>query len=192
MTKNKIVGVNNFVFRQTRENLKTYTNKLTYEEIAHHAEEQFIKGFFKKGYRDGVIIVNVNKNLINNYICPFTKINDSTKLKATIVRRSKNETFYIQIRALNGEPLKTSSVELILYRNDVLAENNEQTTDLEWELISFHAIPKGVQNMPMGPVTMMRNQLELIGGTKASYKSEEWAKSVEFWQKYAVLDNLNR
>jgi len=41
--------------------------------------------------------------------------------------------------------------------------------------------------MPMGPVTMMRNQLELSGGTKAQYSSEQWAESVNFWQKYAVL-----
>ena len=42
--------------------------------------------------------------------------------------------------------------------------------------------------MPMGPVTMMRNQLELEGGTKAKYTSEEWAESIYFWQKYAALD----
>ena len=35
---------------------------------------------------------------------------------------------------------------------------------------------------------MMRNQLELKGGTKAHYKSDKWANSVKFWQKYAVLD----
>ena len=69
-----------------------------------------------------------------------------------------------------------------------LSENDEQTTDSEWELISFHALPKDVNCMPMGPVTMMRNQLELPGGTKANYKSEDWAKSVDFWQHYVSLD----
>ena len=34
------------------------------------------------------------------------------------------------------------------------------------ELIAFHAIPEGIDKMPMGPITMMRNQLELPGGTK--------------------------
>jgi hypothetical protein len=42
--------------------------------------------------------------------------------------------------------------------------------------------------MPMGPVTMMRNQLELPGGTKANYSTDEWAHSVEFWQQYAALE----
>ena len=40
----------------------------------------------------------------------------------------------------------------------------------------------------MGPVTMMRNQLELEGGTRAEYSSDEWADSVNFWQKYTALD----
>jgi hypothetical protein len=39
----------------------------------------------------------------------------------------------------------------------------------------------------MGPITMMRNQLELEGGTKAFYSSEEWAESVRFWQEFASL-----
>jgi hypothetical protein len=37
-------------------------------------------------------------------------------------------------------------------------------------------------------VTMMRNQLNLMGGTKASYSSSDWAESVNFWQKYAPLE----
>jgi hypothetical protein len=41
----------------------------------------------------------------------------------------------------------------------------------------------------MGPVTMMRNQLELKGGTKAHYSSEEWAEAVKFWQEYAALND---
>ena len=67
-------------------------------------------------------------------------------------------------------------------------ETNENSTNNEWELISFHAIPSNIKEMPMGPTTMMRNQLQLKGGTKAYYKSAQWANSVKFWQKYAVLD----
>ena len=70
----------------------------------------------------------------------------------------------------------------------MLAENDEQSTAAEWELISFHALPEGINEMPLGPVTMMRNQLELPGGTKANYSATEWAYSVEFWQNYAALE----
>ena len=38
---------------------------------------------------------------------------------------------------------------------------------------------------------MMRNQLELPGGTKAHYSSGEWAESVRFWQAFAGLEPEN-
>ena len=185
---NVLIGINEFVHRQIKGSGKTYVIDLTLDEIRQHAQKQLAKGQYEEGYRDGVILAKVDNSLLNHFICPFVKITEETKLKAEIIRRRPEEEPYIQIRALNGSPLKTNSVELILYRNDVLAETHEDTTDSDWELISFHAIPKGVIDMPMGPTTMMRNQLQLQGGTKAYYESEKWATSVRFWQEYAVLD----
>jgi len=108
-----------------------------------------------------------------------------------ISKKKEHEEPYIQTRALNGSLLKTGKVELILYSNNVLKEKNENTTDLEWELISMNSVPKGIDKMPMGPVTMMRNQLNLNGGTKAFYSSNDWANSVKFYQQYAILDPNN-
>ena len=188
MKKIETVSVNDFVCRQTKDSMKSYTENLSFDEIAIHAQRQLACGNYKPGYRDGVKIVQVEDKLLHHFICPFVQISDETKLRAVVTRRRPNEAPYIQIRALNGTPLKTGSVDLILYRHDVLAETDEQTSDTDWELISFHAIPEGIHDMPMGPVTMMRNQLQLTGGTKAYYKSEDWAESVNFWQGYAMLD----
>ena len=188
---NEHVAVNDFVRRQKEGSGKSFTNALSFNEIANHAEQQMALGFFKEGYRSGVRIIDVDSSLTHKFICPFVKINPKTKLTAKYVQRRENENFYIQIRAQNGELLPAEKVELILYHHDVLSENDEQTTECEWELISFHALPKGVDFMPMGPVTMMRNQLELSGGTKGYYESEEWAKSLYFWQQYVVLETNN-
>jgi len=174
------------VRRQVKSSGKTYST-LSFEEIAIYAESQLKVENYKSGYRDGVILINVEDKLIKHFICPFTLLSDSTQLVATMTRRRLEEEPYIQIRALNGNPLITGSVNMILYHHDVLAETNEQESIEGWELISFHAIPKGIDTMPMGPTTMMRNQLQLNGGTKAKYNSDEWAESVNFWQKYAVL-----
>jgi len=181
------VSINDFVYRQTKGSTKTYIEGLTFKNIADYAQEQLACGNFKQGYRDGVILVQVAPKLIHHFICPFVKITNETKLSATMLQRRPEEAPYIQIRALNGTLLKTGSVDLILYRHDVLAETDEQTSAADWELISFHAIPEGVDDMPMGPVTMMRNQLQLTGGTKAYYKSDDWVESVKFWQEYAML-----
>lgn len=182
------VAVNEFVRRQVKGSGKTYSPDLSFEEIAGHAEKQMEAGKFQKGYREGIRIVSGLKEIAKKFICPFTKINENTTLKAKLIKRRPEEESYIQIRAENAEPIKTGRVEFILYHHDVLTENNEQTTDADWELISIHALPEGVDILPMGPVTMMRNQLELSGGTKAHYSSEQWAESINFWQRYAAVD----
>ena len=187
ISSQKKVAVSEFVRRQIAGSGKTYSPLLSFEQIAAHASEQLDKGNFKQGYRDGVIIVNADPDYTQKFKCPFVKINKDTKLKAEFVCRRENEEPYIQVRALNGNPLIVGKVEFILYRHDVLAENNEHSTDAEWELISIHAFPEGIEKLPMGPVTMMRNQLELKGGTAGTYLSDEWANAVNFWQKYAAL-----
>ena len=183
----KLVEVSDFVKRQKPNSGKTYTS-MSFDELALYAENKLKKKLFKQGYRDGVIIINVEEKFLKFFKCPFVKIDKNTKLKAEIAKRRQNEEHYIRIKALNGKELKAGKVELILYRNDVLKESNENTSNSEWELISFHAIPSGIKNMPMGPVTMMRNQLQLVGGTKGIYSSEEWAESVYFWQNYAIKE----
>ena len=187
----KKVAVNDFVLRQKKGSGKTYFDELSFDDIAKDAQKQMQLGYFKEGYRDGVIIVEGSNSLIRNFICPFVKIDKNTTFISRMVQRQPEEDYYIQTRAANGTPLKASKVEYILYHHDVLKENNENTTLSEWELISIHALPEGVDNMPMGPITMMRNQLELKGGTKAHYSSDEWAKSIEFWQKYASIEQTS-
>ena len=68
--------------------------------------------------------------------------------------------------------------------------NDEQSTNADWELIAFQSVPEGMEKLPLGPVTMMRNQLELPGGTAADYSSDEWAEAVRFWQEYAFIKPL--
>ena len=180
------VGINDFVRRQVKGTGKTYSS-LSYQKITDYAEKQLNNNNFEEGYRDGVIIIKVEDSMVDKFHCPFTKILSNTKLKAVVTKREPIEESYIQLRALNGSPLDVGSAQIILYRKDVLAENNSDCTDKDWELIAFHAVPKFVEKMPMGPVTMMRNQLELSGGTKGNYSPEEWAKGVYFWQQYALL-----
>tara|TARA_Y100001970_G_scaffold85522_1_gene107880 strand:+ start:1992 stop:2549 length:558 start_codon:yes stop_codon:yes gene_type:complete len=181
------VGISEFVKRQQPNSGKTYA-LLSFNEIAKYAELKLKKNQYRHGYRDGVILIDVDSDKVNQFICPYVKIDKDTVLNAEVTKRRPNEKHYIRIKAKNGENLKTNKVELILYRYDVLKETNENTTDNDWELISFHAIPEGVNKLPMGPVTMMRNQLQLPGGTKGNYSSEEWAESVDFWQKYALKE----
>ena len=183
---NNSIGINSFVKRQIQGSGKTYST-LSFEEIRNHAETQLKSNIYKKGYRDGVILIPIDNNLLKHFICPIVKIDENTIFETVQKRRRNDEEIYLSTKALNGTPIEIGAVDLILYRCDVLQETQEEETDNEWELIAFHAIPKGIKELPMGPITMMRNQLCLTGGTEGKYSSEQWAKSVHFWQKYALL-----
>ncbi len=183
------VAVNDFVKRQVKGSGKTYSPDWSFEEIAEHAEEQMALGNFYEGYRECVRIVRGSPGMVKHFYCPLARIDENSTLKAEIVKRRQNEEPYIQIRVIDTDPIPSGKVEFILYRHDLLKENNENTTESEWELISIHSLPEGLDTLPMGPVTMMRNQLELPGGTHAHYSSEEWAESVFFWQQFAPVSN---
>jgi len=185
------VEVNDFVRRQIKGSGKTYSKSMSFDDIAKHAEDQMNINAFVKGYRDGIRVVNADQSIVHDFVCPFVLINNDTKLISKIVKRQNFEEPYIQTRALNGTLLEAGKVDFILYSHDVLIENNENTTDADWELISINSIPKGLSSLPIGPITMMRNQLNLEGGTEAYYSSNEWAKSIRFHQKYIVLEPNN-
>jgi hypothetical protein len=185
---NQTVAVNEFVRRQIKGSGKSYSVKYSFEDIAEHALEQLNAGRYTDGYRDGVVIVQADPNFARHFVCPLVRISENIDLSAKYIARREGEEPVIQIRAAEGDPLPAGSLELILYRNDVLKENDEQSSDSDWELIAFHAIPQGIAELPMHPVTMMRNQLCLSGGTEAEYSSKEWAEAVHFWQKYAALE----
>ncbi len=182
------VAVNNFVRRQVKSSGKTYACTLSFADIAAHAEAQLAAGNHTPGYRDGVIIVDATADIAADFVCPFTRINEGSELEAKVVRRRLEEDPYIRIRVVHATPLPAGKVQFVLYRQDVLAETNEQSTTADWELISIHALPEGVAELPMNPVTMMRNQLQRPGGTRANYASADWAEAIYFWQQYAAIE----
>mgnify|MGYP001430759337 CR=1 FL=1 len=91
MNRNKnSVGINTFVRRQIKASGKTYS-KLSFTEIAKHAQKRLEDGIYKKGYRDGVILIPVSSKLINNFICPIVKVTSNTRIES-IVKRNNQKT----------------------------------------------------------------------------------------------------
>ena len=73
LMKHQTVGINDFVRRQLKGTGKTYSS-LSFQEIAEYAENQLNSNHFEEVYRDGVIVVKVDKSLASKFHCPFTKI----------------------------------------------------------------------------------------------------------------------
>ena len=68
------VAVNNFVRRQNRTSGKTYSDELSFEFFAKHAEKKLKKNEFESGYRDGVVIVKLDDPYVHKVFCPYVKI----------------------------------------------------------------------------------------------------------------------
>ena len=57
------IGINNFVLRQVKGSGKSYSLNWSFVDIANHAAEQLKQNKYKSGYRDGVILVNVDNSI---------------------------------------------------------------------------------------------------------------------------------
>ena len=74
ITTSDTVSVSRFVKRQLKGSGKTYADGLTFEEIASHAEKQLNAEYYTEGYRKGVILVQVSKELIYHFAASWQEI----------------------------------------------------------------------------------------------------------------------
>jgi hypothetical protein len=86
------------------------------------------------------------------------------------------------------EKVAASSVDLVLYRRDVLGD--DATTDATWEIVSINAVPlEG--SRPMDLMTLLHNHFGSDGGTDTEMSPAEFEsalrESFEFWKDHAVV-----
>lgn len=131
----------------------------------------------KPGYRDGVLLVSVPPE---RFFSTTIEVTGDTELGARFEARQKDEDPILQVvaRGLPKQPAK--AVDIVLYRHDVLAEDNDRSSEAKWEIISVNARVTEAEE-PMDPVTMARNYLHLAGGTKGKFTAKEFAESVLYW-----------
>ena len=178
------VGINEFVRRQVPNSRFAHFNG-TFEQVAALAEQHFSQAV--PGYRDGVCLVPVPAE---GFCTSTVTVTDLLPLRATFQARQAGEDASI-IVTVTGDKAPAQAVDLVLYRHDVLAENNEQSgEECEWELISINA-RICQQAEPMHPVTMARNFLTLKGGTKGEYTAEQFAEAIIFWSKHVLATPLS-
>lgn len=174
-----MIGINSIALRQTAESKFSHFAG-SMEELAALVEVHFAEAM--PGYKDGVLLVPVPAE---GFFSGVVEVTPETPLRAVFTARRKGEDAYLQVEAVGGDKLPAKVVEIVLYRHDVLAENNDATTDAEWEIVSLNARPTG-EPEPVSPMAMARNFLALPGGTKADYSAEEFARSIVYWSKRAM------
>jgi len=123
------------------------------------------------------------------FFTEIVRITEQNKRLLEVVynpRREREEA--VPTLILRGiEPAQAASVGIVIYRADVLAKDDDRSSDAEWEIVAILADPETPdgEEVPMHPATMARNAARLKGGTFREYSAEEWLKATLFWQRHA-------
>lgn len=172
-----------FAARQTEESQFSHWTLSTEELI-----ERIVRNFSKweQSYREGVISVPVEPA---GFFSGIVTLEPGSVLIGQYKARKEGEEPRKSTFALGGQKIAAKSVNVILYNHAVLAENDEQSSDAEWEIISVNASPTEDETpIPMG--ALIANHLGLSGGTDSKMTDEEFVASlrrtIEFWSDKAL------
>ena len=132
---------------------------------------------------DDVCVVPVPND---GFRCGFVRVDRAKFLLAEVTRRQEHEDPYVRVTADGAAPEEAKFVKVVLYAAHELEKNGEsRSTDCDWEIVCIIASP--VENEPMHPLAMARNQLAMPGGTPRHYTSDEWAEAVWYWNQYVQV-----
>jgi hypothetical protein len=179
----KLIACGEFVKRQTPESGYSHFEG-TWEELEELAEKEFgsyLGTNLKPGYRDGVVLMDLPADRFRSAIVELDK---ESKLTANYAPRRLGEDAFIRISA-KAKKQSAKHASVVLYRHDVLAENNERETEAEWEIVAIKARVTEEEE-PMDPYTMARNFLHLKGGTKGDFTSQQFAESILYWNNHCM------
>lgn len=183
----KFIACGEFVKRQTSESGYSHFEG-TWEELENVTRDAMCQvRNIKQGYRDGVLLINVPSFMFRSAV---VRLDEKSKLTANYAPRRPGEDPFIRVSAKAKKQL-ANYASIVLYRWDVLAENNERETDAEWEIVCIKA-RMSEEEEPMDPYTMARNFLHLAGGTKGDFSGEDFAKSILYWNNHCMATGKSK
>lgn len=185
----KKVACGEFVKRQTKESGYSHFEG-SWDELADIAAAYLNTGLCNPGYKDGVVLVSMPKldgfgnPVLSRFRSAIVDLEENSKLTANYAPRRLGEDPFIRVSA-KGKKQVAKHASLVLYRHDVLDENDERETSAEWEIVAIKARVTEEEE-PMDPYTMARNFLHLKGGTKGDFTAEQFAKSIVYWNNHCM------
>lgn len=178
----KRAGLIDFVLRQTAQSPYDHFEG-GWDELLALAETHWTKGAISPS-NQGVWIVPIPDELAPRFFSSHILVDETTPLHAFFAPRAPGEAAYVQVVSPKGQKQPAQRVELIFYRHEILAADNDAPNPqtAEYYLVSINAYPTHAPE-PMSPMTMARNFLHLTGGTQPSnpYTAEEFAQSILYW-----------
>lgn len=180
------IGINEFARRSHHEDGPGSAFRGSWEELvdmvgAAMARGDFSEDFTADGHPTRLVQVQPDR-----FVCGVVPVSDEVLLHAVFTRRRPHEDPFIQVVAEPRAKAQAIAVDVVVYSAAALAEGDEASTDSDWEIVTILARDED-RKQPMHPVTMMRNQLGLEGGTQKNYSSEEWADAVHYWSTHCLV-----
>lgn len=183
------IHIAKFVRRQTQDSQYTHWI-LSDEDLLERIEAAFDRS--KPGYREGVLLVPIDPQ---GFYTSIVTLAEGDKLAGTFKRRvAKEDPRKSVVRDRGDTPLAelkqpAAKVDIILYRDDVLAEDKDDTGH-EWNIISVNAYPTE-EEAPIHPDVLIANHFHLSGGTKTNLTPEDFESklrvSVLYWKDKAMV-----
>ena len=138
---------------------------------------------------DRKVLVPIDMSVYENpvFFCsPRIPLKIGMPIKARVVQRQIGEDPYVETYLPSNiakdwgyVPKSAKNVNVVCYSSSALLENNgNRSTDCDWEIVTI-LCDDGVFE-PMTTLTMARNMLEKVGGTKGDYSALEFAESAYY------------
>lgn len=179
------IAISEFVKRQTKKSEFSYYNG-SWDDLLEIVKIRWRAR--KPGYREGVVLIPV---LVDpeqtNFYSNIVELKEGDQLQGSFKARQEGEEPRKSVGVVGAKKMPAAHVEIVCYSHEVLKENNEQSCDSDWEVISINAspYPENVE-VPMPVGTLLANHFQFSGGTATNMTPEEFEdalrKSVEFWK----------
>lgn len=179
------IHISNFVRRQTAQSGFSHWT-ISDEELLARIQANFHKA--KPGYRPDVLLVPIEPD---GFFSSTVLLREGDRFVGEYVARKAGEeprkSTYVVSNSL-GEPvskIEAVRVDIVLYSHAALAENNENDTDADYEVISVNASSTD-EEAPIPTGALIANHLQLSGGTATNMTDTEFVdllrKSVLYWK----------
>lgn len=159
----------------------------TWEDLCTLVENHFEDNEPGTGSVDGdVLLVNVPPQGFHTSIVKITPHNKHMVEEIEYVRAPGEKPVITNVIKDIPKP-DAKFAKIVVYRADVLAQDNDRSTDCEWEIVSINA--QNDEIVPMSPTTMLRNTNHEQGGTYREYTYQEWSEAYAYWNNHASIES---
>lgn len=186
------IKASKFVKRQTRESEFSYFDG-PWEELEQRVSDMFNHSQ-RPGYRDGVVLVNL-LNGSKKFYSAVVPITPDLEFETVFEARREGEA-KVKKSIAYGKKVPAKNVDIVLYRKDVLEEDEldrENLTGADWEIVSINCSPYEY-DLPMTPTAKARNILACTdhpfgkgGSCDPNSTAIELAECIAFWNTHTTV-----